>query len=170
MIAMLLAAVLNQALPAVNDARVSVYLTAPMRDGFADTTKDIQDSIADIAKNLVKKKDVRLADSPDDADVTLIVVGRGVGVDAYGSRTTARDTRYAGVVVEDTPMVANTFWVSTVLQAGTYRKEFVGRHTQKSAASLGAWSTVADDLAKQVDAWTTTNAAQIRSRRAKRQR
>lgn len=170
MIAMLLALVLGQALPAVNDARVSIYLTAPMRDGFADTTKDIQDSIADIEKNLRKKKDIRIADRADDADVVLVVVARGVGVDAYGSRTTARDTRYSGVVVENTPMMANTFWVSTVLEVGTYRKEFVGRHTQESAASLGAWSTVADDLAKQVDAWTTTNAAQIWSRRAKRQR
>ena len=109
-----------------------------------------------------------MAARPEDADVILLVVDRGVGANAYGSRTTARDTTYSGVVVENAPIVANTFWVSTVLQAGTYRKEFVGRHTQESAASLGAWTTVAEDLAKQVDAWTTANAAQVLARRANR--
>jgi hypothetical protein len=168
MVATLIALVLSQATPAVNDSRISVYLTAPMRDGFVDTSKGIEDSIKDIHKNLTKKKGIRLADRAEDADVILVVVDRGVGVDAYGSRTTARDTTYAGVVVESAPMVANTFWVSTVLQAGTYRKEFVGRHTQEAAASLGAWTTVAEDLAKQVDAWTTANAAQVRARRASR--
>ena len=168
MVATLIALVLTQAVPAVNDARIAVYVTAPMRDGFVDTSKGVEDSIKDINKNLAKKKGIRVADAADGADVILVVADRGIGVDAYGSRTTARDTRYSGVVVESAPMVANTFWVSTVLQAGTYRKEFVGRHTQESAASLGAWSTVADDLAKQVDAWTTANAAQIRARRASR--
>ena len=55
-----------------------------------------------------------------------------------------------------------------VLEAGRYRKEFVGRHTQESRSSLGAWTTVAEDLAKQVDAWTTANAAQVRARRTSR--
>ena len=40
---------------------VSVFVSAPMRDGFVDTNKDIQDSINDIRSRLSSMKEFRLA-------------------------------------------------------------------------------------------------------------
>jgi hypothetical protein len=125
----------------------------------------VQDSIKDIRDEMKGMKELRLVDRSDEADVVLIVVTRGVGSQAYGTRTTARD--YGQIEVATTPILANTFWLSTVLQAGSYRKEFTGTQTQESAYSLGAWREVAGRVAKEVRAWAKTNAEQLRSRRQK---
>jgi hypothetical protein len=109
-------------------------------------------------------KELRIVEDRNDADVVLTVVTRGVGAEAYGTRTSVNEV-YRGAEVTTAPMYANTFWISTVLSAGQYRKEFVGSQTQESAVSLGAWSQIAGRVAKEVRAWAVTNGDQLRSRR-----
>jgi hypothetical protein len=166
MLTLLLTAFLAQAVPPSQDFRISVFITAPTRDGFVDTGKDIQDSVKDVRNAMKGMKELRIVDDPKDADLLLTVVTRGVGSQAYGTRTSVNDV-YRGTDITTAPIYANTFWVSTVLSAGSYRKEFVGFQTQSSASSLGAWSQVAGRVAKEVQAWAVANADQLRSRRKK---
>ncbi|HVW04892.1 MAG TPA: hypothetical protein VHB78_07765 [Vicinamibacterales bacterium] len=143
---------------------VTVFVSAPSRDGFVDTDRGLQDSINDVANRLRKAKDVTVVDRREIADVILTVTARGVGSESYGQRLSYRDA-YGGADLDSTPIVANTFWVSSVLQVGKYRKEFRGARTQSSAQSLGAWGLCADELVKNLRAWISANHATIVQRR-----
>src|SRR5260221_2907578 len=154
--------------PASEDFRIGVYVTAPMRDGFVDTGKDIQDSVKDIQGKVRDTKELRLVEQASDADIVLTVVTRGVGSQAYGVRTNVYSGYYTWTDVSTVPIVANTFLISTVVQAGKYRKEFTGTQTQSSALSMGAWTEIAARISKEVKAWSLANAEQLRARRAKK--
>jgi hypothetical protein len=154
--------------PPAQDFRISVYVGAPMRDGFVDTGKDIQDSVKDVRSKIRDVKELRVVDQVSDADVVLTVVTRGVGSEAFGVRTNVYNTYYSGTEISTAPILANTFWISTVMQVGKYRKEFTGQQTQSSAYSLGAWSEIAGRIAKEVRAWSIANADQLRAKRATR--
>lgn len=157
---------LTMPVPQGQDYRVGVFVTAPMRDGFVDTGKDIQDSVKDIRSRIRDTKELRLADQASDADVILVVVTRGVGSQSYGVRTKVYSGYYTGTDVSTVPIVANTFWISTVLEVGKYRKEFTGYQTQSSAVSMGAWTEIATRVAKEVKAWALANGDQLRAKRA----
>jgi hypothetical protein len=152
---------------ASKDARIAVFVTGPMRDGFVDTSREIQDSLKDVRKELADRRDLRLTESRADADIVLTVVARGVGTQAFGQRVQYREY-YRNAEMTNTPILANTFWVTAVLEAGSYRKEFTGAHTQESQYSLGAWMECADKLGKDVRAWAAANAEQLRARRTAR--
>jgi hypothetical protein len=166
MVCLILAVLLSAQVQA--DSRITVFISAPMRDGFVDTNKDIQDSIKDVRSDLEHKKDVIVVDDPSQADVVLTIVTRGIGTQHFGERTNIYQGYYSGTDITTTPILANTFWVSAVLKAGSYQREIVGAQTQESAYSLGAWTTCAERIAKDVRAWVTANAAQLRARRAGR--
>ena len=139
----------------------TIFISAPQRDGFFDTTKDIQDSIKDIRQNLSKEKDVILTiiDDRSKADVILTVVQRGRGNQAYGRRVEFQ-SYYGGANLEQVPMVATTYWVSTMMQVGAYKKEFTGTHTQDQQGSpltFGAWGKCASLISTNVASWTKTN-------------
>jgi hypothetical protein len=141
--------------------RFTIFISAPQRDGFFDTTKDVQDSIKDIKQKLAKEKDVILTLTEDrsKADVILTVVQRGIGNLAYGRRVEFV-SYYGGSSLHQAPMVASTYWVSTMMQVGAYKKEFTGTHTQDnqgSKLSFGAWSTCADHISSNVASWTKAN-------------
>ncbi len=154
--------------PPAQDFRISVDVGAPMRDGFVDTGKDIQDSVKDVRNKIRDVKELRVVDQVSNADVVLTVVTRGIGSEAFGVRTNVYNTYYSGTEVSTAPIMANTFWISTVMQVGKYRKEFTGQQTQSSAYSLGAWSEIAGRIAKEVRAWSIANAEQLRAKRATR--
>ena len=59
----------------------------------------------------------------------LTVVQRGIGNMAYGRRVEFQDY-YGGASLQQVPMVASTYWVSTMMQVGGYKKEFTGTQTQ----------------------------------------
>jgi hypothetical protein len=149
-------------------ARFTVFISAPMRDGFFDTSKDIQDSIKDIRSQLGKQKNINLdiIDDRSKATIILTVVARGVGSIAYGSRTSAQ-TYYRGATLETTPMVANTYWVSTMMQVGTYKKEFTGAYTNTASSSMGAWGQCAQQVAKNIGSWAVANADLIKQRKGR---
>ena len=165
MLTLLLLTLLTAPAPQAGNA-VTVFVSAPMRDGFVDTDKNISDSVNDVRSRISKSKDMIAVDRPEIADVTLVVTLRGIGSESYGQRVSVRVT-YRGADLDTTPLVANTFWVSSVLQVGTYRKEFLGTRTQSSAQSLGAWGLCADELVKNLGAWVSANRANIAARRAR---
>ena len=146
--------------------RVSVYVSAPIRDGFIDTNKEIQGSIKDLRHKLSgMKKLFRLVDVREEADIVVTVVTRGVGSETYGERLSYTEY-YNNAVLTSGPMVANTFWVAAVMEVGTYRKEFMGTYTNNSRYSLGAWGDCAKDIAKDLKSWVVANIGQIIQRRS----
>lgn len=146
--------------------RFTVYLSAPMRDGFADTSKDIQDSIKDIANRINGTKELQIVDRKAGADIVLTVVTRGVGSQAFGERL-SYNQYYKGADVTTTPIIANTWWVSTMMEVGTYKKEFTGAYTNQSSSSMGAWTECAKQIANNIKSWATANAEQLLKRRKK---
>src|SRR5207244_9796456 len=92
-----------------------------------------------------------------------------IGNHHCAEQTTAYHGYYSGTDITTTPIMANTFWVSAVLKAGTYQREIVGTQTQESAYSLGAWTTCAERIAKDLRAWVTANATQLRAKRTVKQ-
>src|SRR5258708_23404602 len=111
-------------------------------------------------------KEFKVVDKSANADIVLTIVSRGVGSAAYGQRVTYTQY-YSGATLTSAPMMANTFWVSSVMDVGQYRKEFLGFHTQEYSSSLGAWTVCANQLAKNLKSWAQANADQLRQRRRK---
>lgn len=150
-------------------------------EGFVDAAPDV--GIADSVKDIVKVMDgetftpkrghpgrktrfTHVAD-PNDADIILTIVARGLSAESFGTRTTSRF--YKGVVMsESVPIVGNTRWVSMVLSVDTYQREFVGAWTNQSVYSMGAWTEAAKILGANAAAWVMANEAQIIKRRAER--
>jgi hypothetical protein len=142
--------------------RFTVFISAPQRDGFFDTTKEIQDSIKDLRDKLSREKNVNLSITDDrrNADVILTVVQRGKGDVAYGRRVEFQDY-YGGASLQQVPMIASTYWVSTMMQVGAYKKEFTGTQTQDNngaSLSMGAWGRCAGLITSNIGSWTRTNA------------
>jgi hypothetical protein len=144
--------------------RIAVFVSPPLRDGFVDTTKGIQDSINDIRTKLAEMREFQIVRDREQADVVLIIVKRGVGSESYGERLTYTQY-YNNAILESTPVVANTFWVAAVLEVGEYRKELLGSYTHEVAYSMGAWGRCADQIAQHLKSWTAANAEQLRERR-----
>jgi hypothetical protein len=153
--------------PAPQAERFTVYLSAPMRDGFADTSKDIQDSIKDISGRIDNMKELQTVDRREIADIVLTVVTRGVGSQAFGERLTYSQY-YRGADVTTTQMIANTWWVSTMMEVGTYKKELTGAYTNQSSTSMGAWTECAKQIANNLKSWAVANSEQLRKRRIKK--
>ena len=149
----------------------TLFISAPQRDGFFDTSKGIQDSIRDVRKQLSKEKHVAftLTDDRSQAQVVLTVVQRGVGLEAYGQRIGVIQYYYSGAELQSTSMVAATYWVSAVLQVGKYKKEFTGSSLDTNptrvffrAVTYGAWGRCAEQIAGNLASWVSTNANLIR--------
>ena len=152
------------AVPVSAQSPVTVFVSAPMRGGFVDTDKQIQDSINDIKTRAAKLKGVKLAPSRETADVVLTVVARGVGSEAYGQRINLYDT-YGNVEITNKPIVANTFWTTAILSVGDYRKELVGAYTHQYSFSGGAWGDCASQIARALGAWIDSNREQLIAKR-----
>lgn len=154
---LLLVALAAQAQP---DSRISVYVGAPMRDGFVDADKDVLDSIKDLQNEIrKKKKQLRLAPNPETADLILWVNGRGIASEHNGVIALPVGR---GIVVRDA--YANHNVVHTTLQVGDYRKDF-------TAAFRGigdVWGECAEQVVKQLSAWVSANDMQIRERTRRR--
>ena len=146
--------------------KILVWVTAPTRDGFVDTSKDIEDTVNDIRKAVQAEKTIELAEGPKTADLLLTIVERGTGSQLYGERTQVTHY-YGGTQLESLPVVANTRWISTVMEVGAYKKEFAAAYTNSSSSSLGAWTDDARQIVKNLRAWVSANDANIRAKRKK---
>lgn len=115
-------------------------------------------------------KEIEIVNTPGQADVVLTVVARGIGSKAFGERTSVYASYFLHTVTASTvPIVENTYWVSTVLEVGTYRKEFSVGYSNTARASFGAWTADAKDIADDVKVWIIANAAQLKERRKAKQ-
>lgn len=157
---------------------VNVYVDfAPLPvspEGFVEASdKWLRDSVKDIQRQLdgkefhpskgiaASKSRYVVVKDREMADVVLTVAARGTSVESLGQRTSM--VFFAGVVLADTvPSITVTRWVSMVFSVGTYKKEFLAWHTQKSVLSAGAWSQDARVLAQQAASWVTVNEKRIR--------
>ena len=146
---------------------VSVFVSAPMRNGFVDTNKEIQDSVNDIRGRLSGMKEFRIANTRDDADLVLTVVTRGIGSEQYGQRLQYTEY-YKNAELTSTPIVVSTLWVTAVINVGDYRKEFVGTSVNNPGIRLGTWRECAKNLADGLRAWAVANAEQLKQRRRSR--
>ena len=145
--------------------RFTVYLSAPMRGGFVDTTKDVQDSIKDIRGQLNGVKQIQIVDAKEKADIVLTVIGRGAGSEKYGQRLTYSEY-FNTAELSSTPIVKATLWVSTVMQVGDYKKEFIGTDTAIPEVTMALWTKCAKQIAKNLEAWVMANATQLKQRRS----
>ena len=130
-----------------------------------DTNKEIQDSVKNVHSKLSHMKEFQAVDGRDGADIVLTVVSHGIGSTAYGQRITYTESYYTGATLERVPIVANTYWVSAVMEFGQYRKEFLGRYTHEYSTSMGAWTLCADQIVKDLKAWVQANREQLKQRR-----
>ncbi len=145
----------------------TVFVAAPLRDGFADVSKDTADTMKDIANRLKDDKGLTLVNRKEDADVIIVVIGRGVGSQAYGARTDIYRNYYGGASIQTLPIVGNTRWITTMLIVGDYKREFPAARTNTSQFSLGDWGEDANIIVKNIRAWVATNAETLQNRRGK---
>src|SRR5690348_17216600 len=113
-------------------------------------------------------KEFRIVEGPSQADLLLTVVMRGVGSETYGQRINYSE--YSGpyhknAQLTNTPMVAQTLWVSAVMEIGSYRKEFTGTAVNVPGVRWGRWNECADHLAKDLKSWAVANREQIQQHR-----
>jgi len=146
--------------------RFTVYVSAPMRGGFVDTSKDVQDSIKDIRGQLQDVKQIQVVDAKERADIVLTVISRGAGSEKYGERLTYNEY-FNTAELSSTPIVKTTLWVSTVMQVGDYKKEFTGTDTAIPEVTMALWSKCAKQIAKNLEAWVKANATQLKQVRSR---
>ena len=145
----------------VQTPKISIYLAAPMKDGFVDTNKGIQDSIKDVRKRLAKDKHITIVDDRSRADIVLTIVGRGmhyekngrseVTTNYYDSETSSRTE----TTTQD--IYSSGVWVTAVMQFGSFHKQI-----QAGAGNEpGGWSQCATQIADDVKSWIAANGTRV---------
>ena len=145
--------------------KATVFVGAPVRGEFVDTSKEIQDSIKDLMSRLRGAKGLTLVPRREDANIVVTVVARGVGSEPYGQRL-AYQQYYNNAELTSMPISLNTWWVAAVLEVGTYRKEFVGAYTHPPNLAYygGAWGECAKRLGNDIKTWAEANGQQLRAK------
>ena len=141
--------------------KISIYLAAPIKDGFVDTNKGIQDSIKDVRKRLVKDKRIAIVDDPNRADVVLTIVGRGIHYERTG-RTEVTTNFYDSETSSRTEtttqdVYSSGMWVSAVMQFGKVQKQINAGFNNEP----GGWGECATQIADDVKSWISANATRI---------
>jgi S1-C subfamily serine protease len=135
--------------------RFNVFVSAPMRDGFLDTNKDVQESIKDIASQLRSMNELQIVDSAEKAQVVLTIAGRGVGPKSYANTT-------LGSLTDLGP---DTFWLAAIIQSGDYTREISASSLNLARPSTGAWTSCAEQIADNLRIWILTNARLLKTPR-----
>jgi hypothetical protein len=146
------------------DFRITVFVSAPVRDGFVDTSKGIQDSVKDVRVLLSKKREFRVVDDREAADIAVIITARGVGSESYGARVRYSQF-YNNAIIETRPIIAETAWVSAMLEVGEFRKELIGTRNAGGLYVIGAFSDCAGQIVGDLRTWVTANAGELKRRR-----
>lgn len=134
---------------------VTVCVRGAGEGGFVSA--DVGDSVKDLQKTLDGKKVINLVRDPRDAEVVVIVVGRGneeTGKEVYHSHSYGHS--YSSSTTKETVRV-----VHAVLKTGSYELEMFG-------VDNVWWGLAAKDLGKKVEKWVKDNYDQILSRRERR--
>ena len=160
--------------------RAALFVTLPMTNGFADATDALVETKGFVHEALNGIETVRLVDRLQDSDAVLTVLGRGTG---YVELTAALQGLDPAVISTPVLLHANERYIEAMLTVGScgeaatsatreskspscYRKIFVGLgdHDERHAvpkAARNAWTTCADALVRDVQAWVTQNARRL---------
>ena len=164
--------------------RVALLVTLPMTNGFADATEALVEAQRFVHQALEATEAVRLVDRQQDSDVMVTVLGRGTG---YMELTAALQGIDPSVVAPPVMLHAQERYIEAMLTVGScgdagtsatrestsascYRKIVVGvgDHEVRRGATRTAtnsWTTCADALARDVQAWVAQNASRLLARR-----
>jgi hypothetical protein len=87
----------------------------------------------------------RVVDKREQADGVITVVARGIGTQQYGQRTSMfgyAGTYYGGAEMVSAPIVAETWWVSAVLEvpSAKYRRARDARDWIRANADRLRWA------------------------------
>jgi hypothetical protein len=151
-----------------------------MTNGFADATDALVETKGFVHDALNAEETVRLVDRLQDSDAVLTVLGRGTG---YVELTAALQGIDPTVVSPPVMLHANERYIEAMLTVGScgdaatsatreskspscYRKIIVGLgdHDERKdvpKASRNSWTTCANALAKDVQAWVSQNASRL---------
>jgi hypothetical protein len=160
--------------------RAGLFVTLPMTNGFADATDALVETQGLVHNALDALGMVRLVDRPQDSDAVLTVLGRGTG---YVELTAALQALDPSVVSSPVMLHVSERYIEAMLTVGScgdaatnatiqskspscYRKIFVGLgdHDVRQGverAAANSWTTCANALAKDVQAWVTQNASRL---------
>jgi hypothetical protein len=150
---------------------LAFHVAVPERDGFVDATSGILDSVHDLVR-MIRARDLAAVPEVAQADLLVTILGRDVGSQRFGElmNLSALQTRYGtSIIATSVPVFQNDYWVAALLEAGPlYKKVFVGRASNTSRYSMGAWTKCAEAIVDELVAWTKANREQIeRLRHAK---
>ena len=168
---------------AARDESLTVFLNLPMTNGFSDATYALVETKELIRGALSADQELRLVDSPEDADVVLTVLGRGKG---DVELTAALHDISSTIVAPPVPIAAQERYIEILLTTGScrtmaitikehssdscYRRMFVGvgfgeLGERRSARKprLNSWEACAEAVIRDVRAWVTTNAKHLRT-------
>jgi hypothetical protein len=160
--------------------RIALFVTLPMTNGFADATDALVETQGFVHNALDALETVRLVNRPQDSDAVLTVLGRGTG---YVELTAALQALDPSVVSSPVVLHASEPYIEAMLTVGScgeaatnaasqskspscYRKIFVGLgdHDVRQGvarATANSWTTCANALARDVQAWVTQNANRL---------
>lgn len=158
----------------------ALFITLPMTSGFADATDALVETQRFVRDALDAVDTVRLVDRRQDSDAVLTVLGRGTG---YDELTPALQEINPMVVSAPVILHARERYIEAMLAAGPcgdaatnptresksaacYRKIFVGLgdHDVRQGvakAAQNSWTTCANALGRDVQAWVTENAIRL---------
>jgi hypothetical protein len=156
--------------------RVALFVTLPITNGFADATDALAETQRFVHEALDVVETVHLVDRLQDSDAVLTVLGRGTG---YVELTAALQGLDPGVVASPVLLHANERYIEAMLTVGAcgdaatnptshskspscYRKIFVGLGDPDVRPRVAQnWTTCANALARDVQAWVTQNASRL---------
>jgi hypothetical protein len=150
--------------PAKTSSRFKLFISSAARDDVVEINNGLQDSVKDFSGRFAKSKIFELVHNANDADIVLVVVQRGTGQASFNRRFESSGRSFGTVELTETTVIASkTYWLSAVLMAGNYNKEFfAGYANQGLQRPWLLWSQDAKDISDKVTAWVTANAAQLK--------
>jgi hypothetical protein len=128
---------------------VAVYVTsAGAANGFTDPSKDNRDTVKDLRDSLKDAKEVRLVESPSEAQIVLTVQGRQVNDIPSSSVFGGSDSDQKRTI-------------RVMLQAGTYETTLEASGYLGTFGTAGGFKKAAGKIAKQVREWIAANRASL---------
>ena len=163
----------------------TVFVTLPTAKGFTDATHAIVEAQTLVHRSLEEMGGVRVVGAGEQADVVVTVLGRGKGDQELTAALRGIDS---SVVAPPVPIGERERYIEVMLALKScghlqtavdprvpdscFRRIFVGvgfaeldlpRRAKKPA--LNSWEACADAVARDIRAWLTTNASQLRALR-----
>ena len=125
---------------------IRVHVAIAAEPGPHATARELSDSVKDLTKSLAGTREIALVDTPQEAQVVVLVKDRGMG---------QRPTGYIGQMGQQPSstfdpgrmIIAEEMWVQATLAAGEERQDLFG------SSPANTWGGCAKDLGKQVRGW-----------------